>query len=506
MIQAVFRDESLDLVPAGVYVVDKAGVIQHYNRRAGELWGRNPLCADKRERFCGSVRLYTPEGTVLPHHQSPIADVLADGVARSDLEVVMERPDGSRINVSLNIGPLRDGQGQIIGAVNCFQDITERSRFESELTRAKEAAEAANRAKDHFLAALSHELRTPLAPVLMTAAALETDQSLPQRVRDDVNLIRRNIELEARLIDDLLDLTRVARGKLELHCEAVDAHELIRDATQTCCGSDINNKRLNLSLQLHARRHFVWADSARLAQVFWNLIRNAVKFTPTGGKITVTSTNPSDERLVVQVTDTGIGIEPEALPKIFDAFEQGSRTVTRRFGGLGLGLAICKVLIEMHGGTIAVHSDGPDKGASFTVELDTIRAPASHVPKPAVPIGHHKGLRILLVEDHEMTARVMSRLLQGMEYDVKTANDVQSALDVAGQEKFDLLISDLGLPDGSGLDLMKQLREMYHLKGIAVSGYGMEEDVRRSRDVGFSAHLTKPVSIEKLQAAINHVA
>lgn len=506
MLQAVFRDDSLELIPVGVYVVERNGIIHGYNRRAAELWGRYPRRDDPQERFCGSARMFTPDGQPLPHDQSPVADVLSDGVARSDLEVMMQRPDGSRINVSLNIGPLRDATGKLIGAVCCFQDITERRRFEDELTRAKEAAEAANRAKDHFLAQLSHELRTPLAPVLMTASALETDPSVPPRLRQDLGLIRRNVELEARLIDDLLDLTRVARGKLELHCEAVDAHALVRDAAQSCCGSDINLKRLKLTLDLRARRHYVWADSARLAQVLWNLIRNAVKFTPRGGNIQVRTCNGPDDRLIISVADDGIGIEPQALDRIFDAFEQGSRNITRHFGGLGLGLAISKALIDMHGGVIRAHSEGLNRGATFTVEMATIPAPARSNSVPRTSDSPRRGLRILLVEDHEMTARVMSRLLQGLDYDVRTACSVQTALQAARNEKFDLLISDLGLPDGSGLDLMRQLRQMYQLKGIAVSGYGMEEDIRRSRDVGFSAHLTKPISLEKLQAAISHIA
>ena len=261
-----------------------------------------------------------------------------------------------------------------------------------------------------------------------------------------------------------------------------------------------------MRLDLAATRHYVWADSARLAQVFWNLIRNAVKFTPPGGSIVLGSFNTSHGRLEVSVMDSGVGIAADSLPRIFDAFEQGSRAVTRRFGGLGLGLAISKTLVEMHGGTIHARSDGPDQGSTFTVELAAIANPATRATRHGDQPKDRKGLRILLVEDHEMTARVMGRLLKGLDHDVQTAGTVQGALQVANKQNFDLLISDLGLPDGSGLDLMRQLGEMYHLKGIAVSGYGMEEDVRRSRDVGFSAHLTKPISLEKLQAAINHVS
>jgi signal transduction histidine kinase len=250
-------------------------------------------------------------------------------------------------------------------------DITDRKRHNRELAQAKELAEAANRSKDRFLAVLSHELRTPLTPVLMAVQSLQEEGQTSPELRGLLSMIRRNVELEARLIDDLLDLTRIAKGKLQLHLETADAHELLCSALEICRG-EIDAKRLSVTVELAAARHVVHADPARLQQVFWNLINNAVKFTPAGGRLWVRSFDgdgDDGDRLVTEVSDSGIGIEPETLPRIFDAFEQGEGTVTRRFGGLGLGLAICRALVRMHWGVITAHSAGTGQGATFTVSL-----------------------------------------------------------------------------------------------------------------------------------------
>jgi signal transduction histidine kinase len=377
---------------------------------------------------------------------------------------------------------------------------------------ARAQAEAASKAKDHFLATLSHELRTPLNPVLMTVSAMQTDPDLPPRIREDVDLVRRNVELESKLIDDLLDLTRISRGKLELSPEAVDLHAVLGHAVETCCEEDARRKRLAVGTDLGAARRFVWGDSARLSQVFWNLLKNAVKFTPEGGSISlVTRDDPDGGAIVVTVRDTGIGIEPEAAARIFDAFEQESRGITRRFGGLGLGLAICKALVDLHGGTLTVHSEGKGRGSTFTVRLATIREPAARPQRARQPVGRPgmngdgRAVGVLLVEDHEMTARVMSRLLRQAGYHVTVAADVLTAKRMTDERRFDVVISDLGLPDGTGLDVMKHLRARQGIPAIAVSGYGMEEDVRQTRDAGFSEHLVKPIDLPKLQAAIARV-
>jgi PAS domain S-box-containing protein len=390
-------------------------------------------------------------------------------------------------------------------------DLTEQKRNEqlvAEERLARSVAEAANQAKDRFLATLSHELRTPLTPVLAVVSSLQEDARLPGDVRAHLAMMRRNIELEARLIDDMLDLTRITRGKLPLHREISDLRQVLDDSLQTV-RKDFVDKRLRLATDLADADHRVWADTPRLTQVFWNLFSNAVKFTPEEGAITVRSRreeSPQGPHLVVEIADTGIGIEPDVLETIFDAFQQGEKTITRRFGGLGLGLAISKAIIELHGGILAAESSGKGHGATFSVRL-----PAGELPAAAASAQAPKGeaalngtFRILLVEDHGDTAEAMAELLRAMGHEITVAGSVAAGLAAAERlaGRLDLVVSDLGLPDGSGLDLMQQLTGRYSVRGIALSGYGMEEDVRRSLDAGFARHLTKPINLQALHAAI----
>lgn len=241
-----------------------------------------------------------------------------------------------------------------------------RRKLDAELKRQKEAAESANAAKDRFLATLSHELRTPLTPILIWAGGMVKDPSLPPDISEGLEMVCRNVELEARLIDDLLDLTRIARGKLKLHLRKSDAHNLLSHASEIV-RDEISSRKLKLSLELNATDHIVMADESRLQQVFWNLLKNASKFTPRQGEVTVRTSNPQPQALHVEIRDTGIGIEPDNLEKIFEAFEQG----TTRREGLGLGLAISKAIVEMHRGSIRAFSEGPGKGAKFIIDLET---------------------------------------------------------------------------------------------------------------------------------------
>jgi PAS domain S-box-containing protein len=389
-----------------------------------------------------------------------------------------------------------------------------RRRAELELVQAKEAAEAANQAKDQFLATLSHELRTPLTPVLALVTSLAEDPRA-EELRSEMVTIRRNVELEARLIDDLLDLTRISRGKLDLHREVVDARKVVEHTIEICCQAEVDAGRLVVEKELGAADHRVWADPSRLTQVLWNLLNNAVKFTPPGGQVSIRSYR-EDEVLVLEVEDTGVGIEPALLPQIFGAFEQGSFRSPRRIGGLGLGLAISKAIVEMHGGELAARSDGRNRGALFTLRLPV--APAAVVEAAAAgeetlersPGTAGRPLRILLVEDHADTAEAMAELLRLLGHRVTTAGGIEEARVAveAGTSNggFDLVVSDLGLPDGSGLDLMRELSSRFGLRGIALSGYGMEEDLRQSREAGFERHLVKPVAMQALRKAIREVA
>jgi PAS domain S-box-containing protein len=407
---------------------------------------------------------------------------------------------------------VRDEGGKVIRWVGAATDIhdskimrEERERLLGAERSAREEAERASQVKDQFLAMLSHELRTPLTPALMTVSLLEADEDLPADLREDVASIRRSVELEARLIDDLLDLTRLARGKIRYDFQPVNVHLLMQSAISICCGDQKHEVEVNLA----ARHSMVQADPARLQQVFWNLLNNAWKFTSPGGKIAI-RTSDDEGKIRISVQDSGCGIEADLLPRVFDAFEQGDAIAARRFGGLGLGLAICKALVLAHGGAISVNSEGQGRGATFIVELPCISNFSANVrsapPREPVRTDENRPLRMLLIEDHPETLKALTKLLSTCGHKVHGAACVAEGLQAAASEHYDLVISDLGLPDGTGFELMRELQQRHGLRGIALSGYGMEDDVARSLQAGFCEHLVKPVDVQKLREAIARVA
>ena len=383
-------------------------------------------------------------------------------------------------------------------------EVVERRRIAAELLSAREDAERANHAKDKFLASLSHELRTPLTPVLMCVAALEQETAIQPEFRQQLAMMRRNVELEARLIDDLLDVSRVALGKLQLlQSGPVDIHALLMH-TEEIVHSDALGKSVHLQFDLKACEHHVGGDAARLQQVFWNLLKNAIKFTPAGGRMTVRTANPVPGQIVLSVDDTGMGIEAQTLPVIFRAFEQGETRELQPSGGLGLGLSISKAIVELHGGKICAESRGLGLGATFTIEPATVLPfPTTQItpPQPQSQTDSHR-LRLLVIEDHEPTLAVLKRLLCRHGHDVLTACTVKDALLLATTHPFDLVISDIGLPDGNGIDLMRQLTKDYGLRGIALSGYGMAADHAKTQQAGFLAHLVKPINFDQLHSVL----
>ena len=400
---------------------------------------------------------------------------------------------------------LFDESGRASRFIGTMLDVTERKNAELALQRAKQEAEQANRAKDQFLAMLSHELRTPLTPVLMTIASLRRQPDLADELQRDLEVLQRNVELEALLIDDLLDLTRITHGKLELHNDGVDIHALLDHAIDISA-ADLEFKKLVVTRVYEAKEHYSWADAARLQQVFWNLVKNAVKFTPGGGRIELRTRNDDAHHLVVSVSDSGIGIDPSLVPRIFDAFEQGGRAMTNQYGGLGLGLAIAKRVIDLHGGTIVASSGGTGAGATFTITLRAMETSLLDRPVLTLPAETLQGgAKILFVEDHADTARVLRRILESAGYTVVHSDSMAGALESAAVEDFDLVISDVGLPDGSGLELMRKLRSNGALPGIALSGFGTDDDLAASLAAGFKEHLTKPIDWPLLRNAIERV-
>src|SRR6266487_417781 len=389
----------------------------------------------------------------------------------------------------------------VITALALAAGMAEGRRAEAAIEQQKAVVEAANRTKDNFLAMLSHELRTPLTPVI---AALDVLESVPSQSEDSkasLAMIRRNVELESQLIDDLLDLTRIAKDKLQLKFDQIDAHQAISNVAEIC-RMEANARRLRVYLNLRAGAHHVTADVTKFQQIIWNLLKNAIKFTNENGEITISSSNPSPQVLTIIVGDTGIGIEPEILERIFDPFEQGDRSFQRRFGGLGLGLAISKSLAQAHGGTLAVASEGRDRGSTFVLTMNTVAPPQERPTEPEMVPIEARALRILLVDDHQDTCAALEKLLVRRGHLVAATHNVRSAMEAAVRNRFDLLISDIALPDGSGMELMMQLHAISRIPGIAISGFGNNGDIEKSLQAGFSEHLIKPVKLEKLEAAM----
>lgn len=437
--------------------------------------------------------------------ESPVEKVMKNGVIVGLANhTLLIRKDGQEVPIDDSGAPIREPDGSMRGVVLVFRDFSEHKAAEAKLKEAKEAAETANKAKDHFLAILSHELRTPLTPVLATLDLWEASEELPHAMRSDLRMLQRNIELEARIIDDLLDLTRIARGMLSFSPADTDIHELL-EFLLGLCQSEFQGRRLNLTTRFEATDYYVHTDASRLQQVIWNILTNASKFTEPNGEITVSTTNDENGKINITINDTGIGMTPETLQKLFVPFEQGGQQTNRRYGGLGLGMAISRALIELLGGEILATSEGPGHGSSFTVSFPTIEEPVPREQSAATKAlaREQSGqVRILLVEDHADTARALARLLVRRGYQVELADSVAAAIDRLQRTSFDLLLSDIGLPDGTGIELVEKVRTRSQIPALALSGFGMEEDVSRCKEAGFDAHLTKPVNFQKLDALI----
>ena len=429
---------------------------------------------------------------------------LRQGLVRQvELEAV--RRDGSHMSilVDASIGAASDGDFQQIHCV--WSDITVRKCALLALTEAKATAEAANHVKDHLLATVSHELRTPLTPVLVTLSMMQEDPQVPSVLLPDIAMMRSRIELEAKLIDGLLDLTRMTRGKLKLKPELVDVHALM-DHALVVAVQDADAFRPAIHWELNAAEHFVWADPIRLQQVCWNILKNALQYTPDNGTVHIRSRNTAGGMLELEFTDTGAGIDPEFLPRIFNEFERGPRAKLHRAGGLGLGMSIAKSLMEQLGGSVEATSEGPGHGSTFTVRLPIAKDQMVLPPELPVPDDDAvPALRILMVEDDAETTAAICRALRHLGYHVNTAATVTEAFAAGAREKFDLLLCDIGLPDGSGLDVMRWFAKHQSIPGIALSGYAAPADLERSRNVGFAMHLIKPIAIGALRAAIQEV-
>lgn len=485
-----------DAMPQMVFAAQPDGHVDYFNKQWYDYTG----LPEGSVGFENWKHVHTPDGLARAMEVWP--ESLRTGKPY-EIEYPLRRHDGEyRWHLGRAVA-VRDERGNIIRWYGTNTDVHDQRLAREELSRAKEAAERASAAKSEFLATLSHELRTPLTPVLLTASLIEARTDLPDDLREDIATIRRNVELESRLISDLLDLTRISNNKLQLDRRLVDLHLLIRSAIDICQ----RDRSARVDVEFGALLHTADGDSTRLQQILWNLISNAIKFTPDDGLIVVRTSNPTSDRIRIDVIDTGEGIDAAVLPKLFTAFEQGETRASKQFAGLGLGLAISKRLAEAHGGTITAFSAGRGHGTTMTVDLPVVSVGAAQqiVAQPAPMTAQSQALRVLLVEDHEPTRAVLTKLLRLLGHTVTATASVASAVAAATEGAFDLLISDLGLPDGSGLNIMQSLRPRFAGRAIALTGYGMEDDIIATREAGFVHHLTKPVDAHSLAAAIERV-
>jgi two-component system, chemotaxis family, CheB/CheR fusion protein len=609
-------------LPTAAYMCDADGLITYFNKRAVELWGREPKLNDPGDRFCGSFKIFRTDGSPMPHNQCWMALALRNRKAYNGFEILIERPDGSRwlalayanpfldergqvvgavnilvdfsdrrkaeltrahlaaivdssndaiisknldgviqswnaaaerlfgytaeqavgrhisflipadrpdeedrilsrlrsgeridhfdtvrvrsdgqrLDVSLTISPIRDDAGRIVGASKIARDISDRKRSEKEiyslLTRLKEA----DRCKDEFLATLAHELRGPIAPLSAILEMMKRgigNGELAQ-VRETME---RQLGQMVRLVDDLLDLSRIRSNKVDLRKERVELAPVIRQAVEVCrpLAQDAGQK---LVIDLPPQAIFLHADAARLAQVFSNLLNNACKYTNEGGSIRLTA-ELQDGDVVVRVKDSGIGIPGDKLAHVFEMFMQVQPPSERSRGGLGIGLTLVKRLVEMHGGSVTASSEGPGQGSEFTVRLPMLAGKAL-ADQPGLPTTDERALtprRILVVDDNTDSARLLAMLLKESGHETATAYDGLAALAVVETFRPDVVLLDVSLPKLDGHEVARRIRQQPWGKDmvlVALTGWGQDEDRRRSREAGFDEHMVKPVDEEAL--------
>lgn len=481
-------------MPVAVFACDRAGLVQSYNRRAAELWRREPSLGDPAGRYGGPALLHAPDGTPLPLAESPMLEVLRTGISAMNVEMLIERPDGSRLPVIVNFAALKNAQGGIVGAITSFDDISERKAAEEAL---RDAAER----KNEFLAMLAHELRNPLAPIRFALEIAKRAEGNSDLMRPALGTMERQLGQMTRLVDDLLDVSRISVGKLNLRLEEIELGSVIRPVIEAF-RPDCDSARHELTVTLPQQPVYLNADPVRLAQVFGNLINNACKFTAPGGRISLAAERQVSD-VVVTVRDSGIGISSEVMPNIFEIFTQGDPSLERMQGGLGIGLTLVRRLVEMHGGSVEAFSDGLGRGSEFVVRLPAL-AEKSQPPAPG-PSESEPGAvaarRILVVDDNHDTANSLAMLLRMSGIETHTAFDGEEALEAAATFKPDVILLDIGLPKLNGYDTARLIREKSWGRGVvlvALTGWGQDEDREKTADAGFDAHLVKPVGYDAL--------
>jgi len=481
----------LEGLPLAAYMCDADGFITFFNRRAAQAWGREPKIHDPADRYCGSWRMWSPDGSPVPHAQCWMARCLRERKVFDGEEIVVERPDGSRLLVEVHATPFFDDHGALNGAVNIVLDITDRKRAET-------ALKETHRRKDEFLATLAHELRNPLAPIRNAVELLRIRNLTEQERQEARDIIERQLCQMSRLVDDLLDASRITTGKIRLQKTPVSLATVVSDAVELSRHL-IDASEHELTITLPPGTVELDGDAIRLVQVFSNLLTNAAKYTPQGGQILLTA-ELQDGEAVVSVRDTGIGIDAQHLPHVFEMFSQVAPALERSQGGLGIGLSLVRGLVELHGGSIEPRSAGVGKGSEFIVRLSlagTLRRVEDAKLEPSsLPTEPPTRRRVLVVDDNRDAAQSLAMLLREMGHETRTSSDGLEAVQAAATFQPDVMLLDIGLPNLDGYEVARRIRRQPWGKRIllaALTGWGQDEDKSGSKTAGFDRHLTKPV-------------
>jgi PAS domain S-box-containing protein len=505
------------------------GIVTSWNIGAQRLFG-----------FTAAQMIGQPITRIIPeelqHEETLILTKLRQGERIERYETVRLHQDGHLLEVSLTVSPIRDFSGRIVGAAKIAHDITARRRAERILQEreaqlakllaeresfleservARSEAERLSHVKDEFLATLSHELRTPLNAIQGWATLLRDHKVSAQDRERGLETIERNVRVQAQIVNDLLDMSRIVSGKIHLEVQQLYLHEVMNNAIETVRQS-ASAKNVRIQPMLDSGIGMVRGDPNRLQQVLWNLLSNAVKFTPSGGRVQVVLERVNSH-IEICVADTGVGIPVEFLPYVFDRFRQGDPSTTRRYGGLGLGLSIVRSLVELHGGTVRVKSPGQNLGSTFIIAL-----PISHVqsdesdrrrnvrspdPLESFELPELGGVSVLIVDDEPDGRALMARILEGRGARTTCASSAPEALAALASERFDILLSDVGMPDLDGYELIRRVRALDAsrtgpIPAIAITAYARPEDRQRSLLAGFHMHLSKPVEARELIASV----
>lgn len=493
-----FRD-LFDWGPLARYTVDAAGIVKEFNQSAVDMWGRLPRQDNPEDRFCGPSSMFLPDGTFLPHDQSPVAKVLNGEIAFAhDVELIIEKPNGLKMTAVTNVMPLKNADGKITGAISCLYDMTERTALERKTREQAAALTDLDRRKDEFLAMLSHELRSPLAPISNAVQLLRMQKNEDPVQQQARNVIERQVGQLKHLVDDLLEVSRITSGRVQLRLERVDIGGIMRRAVETTRPL-IAQRQHHLAVTLPPEPVWLHADAGRLEQVVVNLLTNSAKYTDEGGQIWLSAGRDGDVAQL-KVRDTGLGIAPELLPHVFDLFTQAERSLDRSQGGLGIGLSLVQRLVGLHGGTVDVTSV-LGQGSEFTVRLPIAHSAAQQPGKQelATPPQTDHHCRVLVVDDNVDAAQSMAELLKVSGHDVSLAYDGPSALEAATTLRPDVVLLDIGLPGLTGFEVARRIRLQPALAGmvlVALTGYGQEADRQRALESGFNHHVTKPANFD----------